>query len=215
MLSIDHRVRKYSALGDPIRLKILDLLAISDLSPSCLIEILGINSNLLSHHLDVLEEAQLVSRKISNADGRRRYVSIVASEFKNVEIPKLRVEPVLFVCTKNSGRSQLASALWTAITHQHSGSAGIRPANHISPDAELAARNCGLHLIAQTPKSIDDESEWAQVITVCDIAYEEVGERNGWLHWSSNVPEKLKGPRKFERLIEMFRSRIQFSVAGL
>ena len=51
-------------------------LASSDRSPVELRRLIGIESNLLAHHLDVLEQAGLISRTRSSGDGRRRYVHL-------------------------------------------------------------------------------------------------------------------------------------------
>ncbi|HRK48353.1 MAG TPA: helix-turn-helix domain-containing protein, partial [Nocardioides sp.] len=66
--SVERRASAFAALGDPVRLAIVDRLAASDELPSDLAEELGIRSNLLAHHLNVLEEAGLVRRQRSEAD---------------------------------------------------------------------------------------------------------------------------------------------------
>ena len=70
------RASRHAALGDPIRLAIADELAISDRAPMELQAMFGLPSNLLSHHLDVLENVGLISRHRSSGDGRRRYVRL-------------------------------------------------------------------------------------------------------------------------------------------
>lgn len=50
------RAARHAALGDPTRLTIVDLLALSSHSPSELQQVLEVPSNLLAHHLDVLED---------------------------------------------------------------------------------------------------------------------------------------------------------------
>jgi DNA-binding transcriptional ArsR family regulator len=56
------RVAVHAALADPARLRITDTLADGDASPSELAALLAMPSNLLAHHLRVLEDAGLVSR---------------------------------------------------------------------------------------------------------------------------------------------------------
>ena len=73
---LHRRAEQYAALGDPIRLAIVDELVRSDRSPSELRLRLGIESNLLAHHLDVLDDAGLIARNRSSGDGRRRYVHL-------------------------------------------------------------------------------------------------------------------------------------------
>ena len=54
---LEHRAALHRALGDPGRLALVDVLALGDASPSALQQTLGMSSNLLSHHVDVLVEA--------------------------------------------------------------------------------------------------------------------------------------------------------------
>ncbi|PRC46030.1 ArsR family transcriptional regulator, partial [Mycobacterium sp. ITM-2017-0098] len=65
------RVAIHAALADPGRLAIVDRLLVADASPSELRELLSMPSNLMAHHLNVLEEAGLVRRSPSEADRRR------------------------------------------------------------------------------------------------------------------------------------------------
>ena len=74
------RAARHAALGDPLRLQIVDPLAWGDLTPGDLAAALGLTSNLLAHHLGVLEAAGLVSRRRSEADRRRSYVSLTRDE---------------------------------------------------------------------------------------------------------------------------------------
>ena len=70
-------------------------------------------SNLLAHHLAVLEQAGLVSRRRSEGDRRRTYLRLVPGAFDPLVRPLSRTaRRVLFVCTANSARSHLAAALW-------------------------------------------------------------------------------------------------------
>ncbi len=55
------RASRHAALGDPVRLAIVDELASSDRSPVELRRRYGLESNLLAHHLDVLEEVGLIT----------------------------------------------------------------------------------------------------------------------------------------------------------
>ena len=120
----------HAALADPHRLEIVDELALSDRSPSELSASLAIGSNLLAHHLRVLEDASVVERVASAGDARRRYVRLVPGALAVVAEPTatLVVDHMLFVCTENSARSQLAAALWNARHEVPATSAGTRPA---------------------------------------------------------------------------------------
>ncbi|PRC57901.1 ArsR family transcriptional regulator, partial [Mycobacterium sp. ITM-2017-0098] len=82
-------------------------------SPSELRELLSMPSNLMAHHLNVLEEAGLVRRSPSEADRRRTYLRLNVDAL-SVMIPssKRTAQRVVFVCTQNSARSQMAAAIW-------------------------------------------------------------------------------------------------------
>ncbi|MGZ8632007.1 MAG: helix-turn-helix domain-containing protein, partial [Actinomycetota bacterium] len=125
----------HAALADPHRLEIVDELALSDRSPSELSASLAIGSNLLAHHLRVLEDASVVERVASAGDARRRYVRLVPGALAVVAEPTatLVVGHMLFVCTENSARSQLAAALWNARHEVPATSAGTRPAAKVHP----------------------------------------------------------------------------------
>lgn len=66
--SVEYRAARHAALADPLRLRITDLVMDSDLSSSELREALGVSSNLLAHHLGVLERAGVVDRLHSEGD---------------------------------------------------------------------------------------------------------------------------------------------------
>src|SRR3954447_12366924 len=108
--SMVQRVALHAALGDPGRLTIVDTLAWGEASPGELATRLGMTSNLLAHHLRVLEEGRLVTRHRSEGDRRRSYVALARDAF-DLLLPAsspLVAERVVFVCTHNSARSQLA-----------------------------------------------------------------------------------------------------------
>ena len=108
---LEQRAVRHAALGDAVRLTIVDELMLSDRSPVELRRLVGIESNLLAHHLDVLESVGMIARTQSGGDGRRRYVHLVHSSLADLA-PRCRLQTAraLFVCTRNSARSQLAAA---------------------------------------------------------------------------------------------------------
>jgi DNA-binding transcriptional ArsR family regulator len=71
---LQRRAAAHAALADVTRLRIVDLLAVSDRSAGELGASLGIASNLLAHHLRTLESAELVTRRRSEGDARRSYL---------------------------------------------------------------------------------------------------------------------------------------------
>ena len=137
--SVGARAAMHAALGDPARLAIVDDLAVSDRSPKELGERLGLMSNLLAHHLDVLEAVGLIARSASAGDGRRKYVRLVRGPVDRLQIAGAAPHgDVLFLCTRNSARSQLAAALWTARTGRPARSAGTHPAPKVHRGAVAA-----------------------------------------------------------------------------
>ena len=143
------RAAVHAALADPARLLITDTLADGDASPSELAELLAMPSNLLAHHLHVLEEAGLITRRRSEGDRRRTYLRLVPGGLDVLAgRPALAAQRVLFVCTANSARSHLAAALWRRASGVPAASAGTHPAAAIEPGAVDAARRHHLPLPA-------------------------------------------------------------------
>ena len=205
-----HRVAVHAALGDPIRLAIVDELVVSDRSPVELRRLTRIESNLLAHHLDVLAGAGLISRRPSSGDGRRRYVHLERTALAGI-VPGSRLTPqrVLFVCTHNSARSQLAVALWSSMTDRSADSAGTHPAPRVHPRAVDAARRAGLNLSGVTPRLLTDEDLVDRlVITVCDRAHEELEPPPSWLHWSIADPVAKPTKAAFDSTVVELRTRI-------
>lgn len=178
---MEERAARHAALGDPVRLAIVDELSLSDRAPVELRRLLGLESNLLAHHLDVLEGVGLIGRSRSSGDGRRRYVHLRTGALDGLA-PGKRLGPVpaLFVCTANSARSQLAAALWRHCTGQPATSAGTHPAPRVHHGAVAAAKRAGVDLSDATPQALSEMSDTATlVVTVCDQAHEEVSPGDG------------------------------------
>jgi ArsR family transcriptional regulator, arsenate/arsenite/antimonite-responsive transcriptional repressor / arsenate reductase (thioredoxin) len=208
--SLDVRAARHAALGDPIRLAIVDELIGSDRSPIELRRLSGVESNLLAHHLDVLEQVGLITRKPSSGDGRRRYVHLLRGALPEL-VPESRLnrQPALFVCTHNSARSQLAAALWVVLTGEPADSAGTHPAARVHPGAIGAGRRAGLDLGDAIPRSLEQVTFTGRlVVTVCDRAHEELAPDLSWLHWS--IPDPVATPSKaaFDRAVAELRERI-------
>lgn len=205
------RAARHAALGDATRLAIVDELVSSDRAPVELRELTGVDSNLLAHHLDVLEHVGLITRSRSSGDGRRRYVRLVHGALADLVPRAERVAgPALFVCTHNSARSQLAAALWAQLVGAPAQSAGTHPAERVHPGAVAAAKRARLDLTGARPRSIEDvrRRPGTLVVTVCDRAHEELLRDNTWLHWS--VPDPVVAPTKarFDATVEELRTRI-------
>jgi protein-tyrosine-phosphatase len=209
-MDVIERAQRHAALGDPVRLSIVDDLAVSDRSPQELSARYRLPSNLLAHHLDVLESASLIERVISSGDRRRRYVRLRHESLHEPGIgATVPTGPVLFVCTHNSARSQLAAALWRREVGSPAVSAGTHPADRVHPGAVVAAARSGLDLSSASPRSIDQiDIEPALVVTVCDRAHEELTPNEHWWHWSTPDPVVAPEPEAFDRALNRIRDRI-------
>lgn len=210
MTSIFDRAAAHAALGDPVRLAIVDELMTSDRAPIELRATFDLESNLLAHHLDVLEGAGLISRHRSSGDGRRRYVHLERAALASLTVgARPDIGDALFVCTHNSARSQLAAALWRELVGHLATSAGTLPADRVHPGAVAAAARAGLDLGEARPRLLADvETIPTLVITVCDRAHEELGPRDGWLHWSIPDPVPVATPNAFDAARDEIATRI-------
>jgi ArsR family transcriptional regulator, arsenate/arsenite/antimonite-responsive transcriptional repressor / arsenate reductase (thioredoxin) len=205
---------RHAALGDEQRLAIVEGLLDNDRSPTELGELLGIPSNLLAHHLDVLEACSLVVRQTSAADKRRRYVSLnrtALSELAVVTTTRPIPSTALFVCTHNAARSQLAAAVWTELTRQPAYSAGTEPTALVHPLTIAAASDAGLDMNPSIPRSLAALTQELGelpplIVSVCDRAHEEET-RMGWLHWSIPDPSIQNDLAAFAHTITELRRR--------
>lgn len=201
-MDLEERARFHAALSDPARLAVVDSLVVNDLSPSDLARRLGVPSNLLAHHLRVLEEAGIIRRTRSEGDGRRSYVRLRAD---NPMLRALALVPrlgpdlragrrVVFVCTQNSARSQLAATAWRRVSEMPSESAGTHPASRVHPGAIRVARRHGLPLTSARTRHVDEVvASDDLVVAVCDQVHEELPD-SPRLHWS--VPDPVRNARK-------------------
>lgn len=232
-------------LAHDLRWQILALLGSSDLRVGEIIEQLGQPANLISYHLKLLRKQGLVEARRSDADGRDLYyrldLGLLRTGLANLGVPlhpALRLAPaeagsqalalpeplrVLFVCTGNSARSQMAEAL----LRQRLGervevySAGSSPKPiHPMTHAVMAARQIGLD--GHYPKSLDDfvGQPFDYVVTVCDRAREvcpvhPIGGEE--IHWSLPNPAE-QGPDEaslrlaFEWIAQELDRRIAFFI---
>lgn len=208
--SVVRRAAVHAALGDLVRLAIVDDLVVSDRSPRELCDRWGLSSNLLAHHLDVLEEVGLVARTGSTGDRRRKYVRLVGPMIDPTAeaSPAPDVRSLLFLCSHNSARSQLAAALWCARTGGLADSAGTRPAPRVHPRAVRAARRAGIDLRDARPRQIGEIPTGTQVVTVCDRVHEELDAEPGWWHWSLPDPAEIDTDAAFDAVVAALDERI-------
>ncbi len=207
--SLERRARTYAALGEPVRLAVVDELVVSDRSPTELAHRFGLPSNLLAHHLDVLERAGLVERFVSSGDRRRRYVRLRRAAFDGLTVGHgRRPGRMLFVCSLNSARSQLAAALWRSRTGHAASSAGTRPTTRVHPGAVAAAERAGIDLRGAVPRSLGPVADGTQLVTVCDQAHEELAPPDTVWHWSIPDPVATGTDRAFDAAVRALDERI-------
>jgi len=203
------RAARHAALSDPARLRIIDTLSLGDASPTELQAMLGMPSNLLAHHLKVLETEGMLLRGRSEADRRRTYLRLAPAALDGLLPGAIgRASRVVFVCTANSARSQLASALWRRASGIPAASAGTHPGERIDPGAIDAARRHGLPLPRVRPRGLDDVLGGGDfVVTVCDSAHEELGDLGG-IHWSIPDPVRAGTQAAFDAAFDDIARRV-------
>ena len=124
---------------------------------------------------------------------------------------------VLFVCTHNSARSQLAAGIWRRLTGEPARSAGTEPADCIHPIALETARRHRINLGDARPNLVTPRLlHGATVITVCDQAHDDLARAMSRgsnrpmsrLHWSVPDPVANGTKQAFERAFEDLADRI-------
>jgi protein-tyrosine-phosphatase len=204
------RAATHAALSDPIRLAVVDLLSVSDAAPSELQALIDVPSNLLAHHVRVLERAGIVERSRSEGDRRRTYLRLARGALDGLGAVLPRTAPrVVFVCTHNSARSQLAAALWRRRSTVPAVSAGTHPADRVHAGAVAAARRKGIPLRGARPTHLDAVTRADDlVVAVCDSAHEELPRAMPRLHWSVPDPVRAGTDDAFDRTIDDLTERI-------
>jgi protein-tyrosine-phosphatase len=210
-LSLRARATIYAALGDPARLAIVDALTLSDASPGEIARILGLATNLVAHHVKVLQDAGLLLRTRSEGDRRRTYLRLEHAALASLTPPAVAdVARVVFVCTHNSARSQLAAALWQQRTNTPAASAGTHPAPRVHPKAVRVARRHGLTINPTGTAHVRDVVTADDlVIAVCDNAHEDLTDTSRpRLHWSVPDPAPVDTDAAFEAAYTDIAGRI-------
>lgn len=204
------RVQVHAALADPGRLMIVDRLLLADASPSELQRAVSMSSSLLAHHLGVLEGAGLLRRVRSEGDRRRTYLQLIPAALDLLVPPvSLQAERVLFVCSQNSARSQLAVAVWNRRSRLPAASAGTRPAARVHPGALAAAARHDLAMRPGRPRHLDDVRRPTDlIVAVCDNVHEELPPETARLHWSIADPVSAGGARAFDHALDELVARI-------
>jgi protein-tyrosine-phosphatase/DNA-binding transcriptional ArsR family regulator len=233
--------------GDPLRWRLLRELARSDRRVGELCELAGRRQSLVSYHLRRLRDGGLVSMRRSAADGRDTYYvldlarcgellsSAGVSLHPGLEsTPRARSEPeratavarVLFLCTGNSARSQIAEALCVQLSGGavSAASAGSHP-KPLHPNAVRVMRKRGIDLAGRRSKHLGEfgRARFDYVISLCDRVREVCPEFPGGpelIHWSIPDPARTSGSDEetlpaFERTAAELSSRIAFLIAAI
>lgn len=211
-MDLASRAQRHAALGDERRLEIVDRLKVGDLTVAELGDLVGMPGNLLAHHLDVLDAAGLIERRVSEGDARRRYVTL-----RRDRVPPVgswltgSQKRIAFVCTHNSARSQFAAAIWEEATGQRPSSAGTHPAARIHPKAVRVAAEHGLEIGDRSPAGYDTLPRALDlVVSVCDRVREtEVPAATTTVHWSVPDPVPVGTLQAFRSSFAEIAGRIE------
>lgn len=211
-MSLSERAARHAALGDARRLQIVDYLAMGDRTVAELADLVEMPGNLLAHHLDVLDGAGLIARRVSEGDHRLRYVTLNRSQPPSPPpSPPTTGKRVAFVCTHNSARSQFAAAVWQEATGGATSTAGTHPAERIHPKAVQVAAEYGFDIGGQIPSGYDTlPRDLDLVISVCDRAREAgVPESAMTLHWSVPDPVPVGAITAFRSSFDEIARRVE------
>ena len=228
----------------PLRWRLLRELVPSDRTVGELTVLIDEPQSLVSYHLRLLREGGLVRARRSSADGRDNYYAIDLIACRDALLtagdalhpamhlaveapdrprsPRSRRRPrVLFLCTGNSARSQIAEALVEQISagSVDAASAGVNP-KPLHPNAIRVLRSYGLDISGRRTKHLDEfrTQRFDAVITLCDRVREvcpAFPARPELAHWSLPDPA-LEGPTArasypaFERTAAELDTRIHF-----
>ena len=205
------------ALAHPVRWGLVKALSISDQRVQELVAEVHQPYNLVSYHLKQLRDCELVSLRKSDADGRDLYYHLdmprlqqayqdaarrlnpgwVQPQAQPIQKPPLRV---LFLCTYNSARSQMAEGLLRHLGGDlyRVASAGSQP-RQVHPDAVAVMGKMGIDISRLRSKHMDEVKDqgFDVAITVCDRVREEcirydICKTN--LHWSVPDPVGIEDP---------------------
>ena len=231
-------------VADPQRWRLLAELGRSDRRVGELAEMVGQAPNLVSYHLGALRTAGLVTSRRSSADGRDSYYRFDPARCRDLldaagialhpalarphatsgrpPARRTRKPRVLFLCTGNSARSQMAEALLDARSDHTvvARSAGSDP-KPLHADAVRVMADRGLDIAGRRSKHLDRfvHTDFDRVITLCDRVREVCPEFPGrpvTAHWSMPDPStEPDGLAAFERAADEIDVRVGLLVAYL
>ena len=234
-------------LSEPLRWQLVVELGRSDRRVGELVELVGKPQNLVSYHLAELRRAGIVTARRSSADGRDVYYRAelfrcrdllggtglsLHSGLSLAPTPPDDVEPrgararLLFLCTGNSARSQIAEAL---VEHRSGGTVEARSAGShpkaLHPNAVRVLAERGVDIAGRPTKPLTRfaRNRFDRVITLCDKVREICPEFPGApivAHWSIADPAAAGGSDEatypaFEQVAEEIDGRVALLLADL
>jgi ArsR family transcriptional regulator, arsenate/arsenite/antimonite-responsive transcriptional repressor / arsenate reductase (thioredoxin) len=233
--------------GHSLRWRLLSELARSDRRVGELCELAGLRQSLVSYHLRQLRDGGLVSARRSLADGRDTYYvlelarcgELLAGAGASLHpglASAVGPEPgggrasarahVLFLCTGNSARSQMAEALAEQMSRRtvRAVSAGSHP-KPLHPNAVRVMRERGIDIADRRSKALGQFTgrRFHYVISLCDRVREVCPEFPGnpqAVHWSVRDPAREPGTDEetmpaFERTAAELEVRIRFLLEAI
>ena len=224
-----------------VRWNLLQHLSQSDYRVNDLVERLHLPQNLVSYHLKQLRHGHLVTERRSSADERSVFYSLdlkqlqefylaagetlhpgvtadVSASFPQIVNGSDAPLRVLFLCTENSARSQMAEALLLHLSHGtvEASSSGSIPAEQIHPLARRCMEECGIDISQQYPKHFERfrGQHFDAIVTVCDRVMESCPtfpDDPECIHWSFLDPATVQGTDE-ERLHAFEQTSLQLSM---
>jgi protein-tyrosine-phosphatase len=232
-----------SLVAHPLRWRLLRELARSDRTVRELTDLIDERQSLVSYHLRELHEGRLVSRHHSTADGRDTYYAVAPRACRaELEASARALHPgfavgahaapdpprahVLFLCTGNSARSQMAEALTKHLSNgrTHAASAGSHP-KLLHPNAVRVMRARGIDIADSRSKHLDElaSERFDLVVTMCDRVREvcpELPSAPARAHWSMADPGQAGTTLRssypaFRSAAAEIEERVEFMLASL
>lgn len=240
---LQHPPEFIKLLANDVRWGLLKALTDSDHQVNELVTQLQQPMNLVSYHLKKMRDDQLVTTRRSEADGRDVYYTLDLQRLHHLyheagaalhpslgqsgdlvtqQFPHRRV---LFVCTHNSARSQIAEGLLRILSEGklEGFSAGSHPTT-VHPLAICTMDALGVDIRQQRSQSLSEfmEQSFDYVITVCDKAREvcpAFGGTGVQLHWGFADPVTIADlevrAQAFEKTALRLKSRIEYFLTTL
>ncbi len=230
-------------LAHDLRWQLVEELARSDRRVQELVQLVGEPHNLVSYHLRQLRSQELVAERRSAADGRDVYYRLDLDRLRGLylatgeslhpgitdrpqsasdtaAVPARRLR-VLFLCTHNSARSQMAEAILRELggSRVETASAGTE-VTRVHPLAVREMADRGLDISGHRSKHLNEfvGEHFDYVITVCDNAREACPIFPGdpeRIHWSIADPSAVEGTEPvrataFKRVADELTTRIRY-----